>query len=110
MSTSIDAISSGLSVETTDWSCPLCPACAYEPWRIGTPSTTYSGWLPALSDAGPRTRTDTPLPGSPEFCTTCTPAMRPCSALSMLATGTRANAVESTDAMALLTSARWLLP
>ena len=45
-----------------------------------------------------------PAPGSPEFCITCTPATRPCSALSMPATGAFATTDESTDAIALVTS------
>jgi len=44
----------------------------------GTPSTTYSGSLLALIDVPPRMRICTPAPGSPLFCTICTPLTRPC--------------------------------
>jgi hypothetical protein len=49
------------------------------PCDIGTPSMTYSGSLPPEIDDEPRTRTVMAAPGVPEFCTTCTPASRPCS-------------------------------
>ncbi len=57
------------------------------PWLRGTPSITDSGSLPAVMAEAPRTRTEMAEPGTPEFCTTCTPATRPCSTFSTVAVG-----------------------
>jgi hypothetical protein len=43
----------------------------------GTPSTTMSGPLPERIEVFPRTLIETPLPGSPLDCVTCTPATLP---------------------------------
>ena len=65
---------------------------------IGTPSTTYSGWLLAVIDAEPRTRTVMALPGLPAFWITWTPGARPARAASELALGV---AVISSELMVL---------
>src|SRR5690606_30321937 len=45
---------------------------------IGTPSITYRGVFPELSDELPLTLILIPPPGAPELEVTCTPAARPC--------------------------------
>ena len=77
---------------------------------MGTPSTTNSGSLPALIEAGPRTRMASPLPGLPAFSITCTPGAFPWRADSTLAVGTFAICSAPTEAIALLTPCRVLVP
>src|SRR5690625_6154149 len=43
----------------------------------GSPSTTYSGLVPALIEPTPRTRTVAEVPGCPLLFITCTPATAP---------------------------------
>src|SRR6476619_948886 len=49
---------------------------------IGRPSTIMSGWLLLLIELTPRIVMDDEAPGVPDVLVTCTPATRPCRALT----------------------------
>ena len=55
-------------------------------------------------------RTVMPTPGLPAFCTTCTPAARPCIAASTPATGVFCSSAPPTDAIELLRFVRVSVP
>src|SRR6185312_2195084 len=108
--TVIDSISLGSRPVTPVTPCPFGPSCEKSPLCTGTPSTTYSGWFDAETDAAPRTRIAMPLPGSPAFCITCTPGALPCSAASTPATGWFCTSLAFTVDTAPVTRARFSVP